>query len=362
MNPMESRKVLPRTKRSACVVRRGYIQLAFLLALLFPPAMALAIPQLNLNPGDPIPPRELTTIDGTQIKTTGSQAKVRVFFFAQSNHEPTAKACRYIQDALNNPLLEGERIDWIVILSKHSDPEQARACSIAGKVLPEIVLDTDRALFGAFHIIVVPSVVIADANDRVVYAVSGMTPRFGDLVGDAILLAAGKIKKSDFERTLHPDADSPTSDRAKAGRIFKLAQQAAGQGMYDLAYAQYIHAIKVDPSFIEAHLAIGYLLRKQMKLDKAEETFQGVLETNPDSIDARLGIAWVLLLRGGENIDQAESIVTNAIAKHPDSPLVHYIQGLIYEKKSDPERAATCFKRAVKLEFNKTDPRLLIDD
>jgi len=324
--------------------------------------MALAIPQLNLNPGDPIPARELTTIDDTQIKTIGSQAKARVFFFAQSNHEPTAKACRSIQDALNNPLLEDERIDWIVILSKHSDPEQARACSMAGKVLPEIVLDTDRALFGAFHIIVVPSVVIVDANDRVVYAVSGMTPRFGDLVGDAILLAAGKIEKADFEQILQPDAERSTSERVRAARIVKLAQKAAGQGMYDLAYAQYINAIKVDPSFIEAHLAIGYLLRKQMKLDKAEETFQGVLETDPDSLDARLGIAWVLLLREGEDIDRAESIVNKAIAEHPDSPLAHYIQGLIYEKESDPERAATCFKRAVKLEFNKTDPRLLIDD
>ncbi len=339
----------PTTKTSADHTRCA---LVIVLAFFTIPATAM----IDLKPGDRVPALTLTSIQNTPVNTASTD--IQILLFGQTNHERTKRACEYIQDALENTQLDGTNITWIYILSKNSDPKTVNACGQDAIHAPVIVHDKSRKAFGAFGIITMPSVIIVDAQSRVVHTMPGLSPRFGDIVSSALLLAANKIEPDEFKQVLHPTAAPPSNNRKRAQRIVKLARQAVHRGMDDMAITQYTRAIEIDPSYTQARLALGYILIQNAQLDEAQGTFETILEQDPVNTNAQLGLASVHIKRIEGDLGKAETIIREVLRREPNNPRAHYTYGLLFEKREQFKAASERFKKAAGYLLNTADPDL----
>ncbi len=306
--------------------------------------------------GDPAPQLTLTTLQNEQLNTAQFTNSIQILQFGQTEHEQTQQTIQYIDNALSDPLLQGVSVKWIYILSKGSQPELALSNAQSHKHKPIIVHDIKREAFGAYGIFALPTVVIIDDQNKIVHFMPGLAPRFQDIVADALLLAADKIDLARFNQTLNPQHVEENHAKVRAHRFIKLARHALKRGMDDLARSQYARALEVDPDNTVAHIGLGYVLLKQNKLDDADQAFKALLKSEPGSKDALLGLASVHIARHGDNIDIAESLVQKVLKTDRHNPRAHYIQGLIFLEKADPQNAAISFKKAALLLLNQSAP------
>ncbi len=310
--------------------------------------------------GDPAPILTLTTIDSRQISTADPEGSIHVFLFGRTGQQLTHSACEQIDIALESPALEGLPINWLLVLSKNSDPKQANACKEGIKHPLTVVHDSARQAFGAYSIIALPTVVVVDAQNRFVHFMPGLSPRFTDIFTGSVQLAAGRINSAQFENILHPDTTPKPDTRIRAERIVKLARHAAKRGMEDLALSQYRRAQEIDPTFARPRLASGYLALKAGKLDDAEQSFQSLLKIDPESSDATLGLASVYTARGGVFLAKAELLVNSVLKIDPKNARARYVLGLVYHTRGESEKAADTFKAACELLLDASDPDIKI--
>jgi Tfp pilus assembly protein PilF len=310
--------------------------------------------------GDPAPKMSLTTIDRQSLSTDEPQGSIHVFLFGRTNQQLTESACEQIDIALENPALEDLPINWVLVLSKSSDPEQAGVCTNAIKHQPTIVHDSTREVFGAYSIIALPTVVIVDSQNRFVHFMPGLSPRFMDIFTGSVLLAAGQIEPAQFEQILQPETTQKPEARIRAERIVKLARHASKRGLYDMALSQYRKAQEIDPTYPLPRLAAGYLLLKAGELDAAEKTFQSLLESDPETADAALGLATVYTARRGIFLAKAELLANKVIGRDPKHARAHFVMGLVFRARGESENAADCFKKACELLLDASDPDIKI--
>jgi Tfp pilus assembly protein PilF len=91
------------------------------------------------------------------------------------------------------------------------------------------------------------------------------------------------------------------------------------------------------------------LLLRRQRLADAESEFRQVLQARPNSMQASLGLAFVQVMRGGGELDQAEKTVRDLAARNPNEPRVHYLMGLINEQRGKSQDASASFKKAAQL-------------
>jgi tetratricopeptide repeat protein len=310
--------------------------------------------------GDPAPKLALTTIDNRPIATDAPQGSIHVFLFGRTDQKLTDSACEQIDIALESPPLQDLLINWVVVLSKSSNPEQANASMKSIKHHLAIVHDSTREVFGAYSIIALPTVVIVDSQNRFVHFMPGLSPRFTDIFTGSVLLAAGQIDAAQFEQILHPDATEKPEARIRAERIVKLARHASKRGLYDMALSQYRKAQEIDPTYLLPRLAAGYLLLKAGELDAAEKTFQALLESDPESADAALGLATVYTARRGVFLAKAELLANKVLGRDPKHARAHFVMGLVFQARGESENAADCFKKASELLLDASNPDIKV--
>ncbi len=338
---------------------------ALLVALVVHAAHAAHI-LIDLKRGDPLPALSITSTDADVFNTADLRGHVQVYLFAQSGQENSQAACQLINNALADPQLDGVAIKWVYVLSKMSDPAALEPCWEDSQVKPIVVHDVDRQVFGAFGVITVPSVVIADETNHATYVLAGLSPNFGDIVSNALLLAAHQIDEEQFDQAIHP-ANSPlAANRVRAQRLVKLARQASRRGLDEMARTQYTKAAQADPTYIQAQLGLGHVLRKLNELDQAQQVFERLIDEYPTNPDAKLGLASVLIAKGKTNehdeLDRAQRIIGQVLNAHPENARGQYVLGLLYAQREDWERAAASFKASARLQLHADDPDQMLGD
>jgi Tfp pilus assembly protein PilF len=198
--------------------------------------------------------------------------------------------------------------------------------------------------------------VVIDKQGRLVHTAAGLMSRSTDILTGSLLLAAGKISATRFQETLNPQPTTAASDATvRAERLTQLARQLARRHLEEMAAEKYAEAIKLDPHQMDAHLEMGKLLLKRRGLAEAEKHFRLVLANQPGSVEGVLGLAFVQMLRGGGETDEAERAVRTVLAKNASQPRAHYLLGLILERRGQMDRAAASFKRAADLLMERSE-------
>jgi tetratricopeptide (TPR) repeat protein len=327
--------------------RERVIVLALALMLLATSAHGVT----HLRRGDAAPTLALKDLRGADVDTAKFRGGTVVLIFGEPYHEKTRQACALLQAGLRDSRLEGEPVAALLVCAQPVKPEDERAAAPA-----TIVRDGDRRAFGQYQVAVMPSVVVIDKDGRVVHALAGMTPRFGDVLLDSLLFASGRLSAAQYDAALNPaPATGPAAADLRAERASQLARQLARRGLDDLAAEKFAEALTLDPDHVPAHLELGMLMLKRQRLPDAEQHFRAVLARQPASMQASLGLAFVQAQRGGAELDLAERTVRDLLARNPSLPRAHYLLGLIDEQRGKPQDAAADYKRAAQLLLERAD-------
>lgn len=316
-----------------------------IVAVLLTPALAVT----HLERGKPVPEIALPTLAGQPAAPVDWKGRSTVLIFGELYHSKTREVCQQIEEVVKDGRLTGQNITPILIVTQGPSSTQPAADA---KGLPALVLlDSERAAFGAYRVAVLPSVVVVDGEGKVVHALAGLMPQTADLVKDSLLLAAGKLSAERFAEALHPvGATAHLSDeQVKSQRSVQLARQLARRGLDEMAVEKYTEAIKLDKENVSARLGLGMMLLDHRRLPEAEAQFRAALALRPEMLEGELGLAFVQTLRGGGELEQAEKSVRRLLVRNPNQPRVHYLLGVIQQQHSQFEDAAASFRRASEL-------------
>jgi Tfp pilus assembly protein PilF/peroxiredoxin len=330
-----------------------YAGIALLMLAVLPlPSRAVT----HLKHGAAAPDFELTDLDGQAVDTKLLRGRIVILVFGELYHSKTIQACKRMNMVLKDTKLSGALITPLLIVSQKGEAAELKA-EAAEKPFPSVIVrDVQRTAFEQYRVAVLPSVVVVDKNGLVVHAIAAFTDRFSDVLTHALLLASGAIDRAQFEQRMHPDEMARLSpETIRARRLTELARQLSQRGLLSLAEQKYDEALQSDDNYAPAHLGWGMLQLRRRRWPQAEQRFRDVMARDAESVPAALGLAFVHIFRGGDELKEAESLMRRVLVKHPSQPRAHYLMGLIHEKRGDLEQAAASFKEAAALLLQQTE-------
>lgn|GEM_PF-1471959 len=290
----------------------------------------------------------LLDVEGREVDTAGLKPRSQVIIFGDLSHEGVRKACADVLDVTARHTHAADP-PAVLLIVQHESPEQLRK-EIAGGHLPELVLrDPDRTAFGAYRVLVMPTVVVVDPAGTVRYSMSGPVQYFQEKLSAALQLAAGKMTEEQFQRAISPDAPSATAGATRADRLTHLGHELVRHGLLELAEARFREAVTIAPDRVEPKLGLAGVLVHTGRLDEADAAYRDVAAAEAGSIDAAIGLATVQAMRGGESLDKADLAASELVARYPSSPRVRFLMGLVYERKGNWQAALGEYKRAAEL-------------
>ncbi len=316
-------------------------------------AICLAVPAhglADLKRGDPAPRITITAIDGKVVDTQQMRGEVLLVMFGEAGQQRTERACRLIDAGLDIPRLDDQRIQWILVLSKGSRVDELAFDITKAKRPPIVIHDTAREVFGAYQAVVSPTVVVVDGRGNLVHIQPGLTPQFGDIVLDALLVACGKLSFDQFDANLRGGSEVIVDQpHRRAERLVQFAHRLAQRNLTSLAESKYREAIGLAPESVAARLGLAKVLMKLDRTDEAEVLFEQVIEETPNTSQAKLGLASIYLVRDPAALANAEQLIQDVLAHSPSNGRAHYLLGLAHEQRGATAEASANFKKAAQL-------------
>lgn len=117
---------------------------------------------------------------------------------------------------------------------------------------------------------------------------------------------------------------------------------------YEEAEHQLKRAVQINPKMVDAYFLLGALSQEQGNLDKAIEHYNKVLELNPGFEDVYQGLCNVLSQKG--EIQSAKKVIEQGISINPEVAEFHLILGDLYRHELELEKAADCYRRALSVQ------------
>lgn len=290
--------------------------------------------------------------EGGAVRLSDLTGQPLILLFGEVDQRRTRQACKDLASLLKAPEMQGSNALAVLITTRIGTSDNENAPDLH---LPERrLLDPDRDAFGAFHVIVMPTIVVLDKDGRKVHAMPGFLPRMPETVLAAVRFARGEITREAFDEVLKPHAQvRQTDDQKHAARLVQMAERLRNRGMLDAAVDQFNEAIALDPRGVGALIGLGHVWAEKGEPDKALEQYRAALKIEPGSLDARLGIAFVLLERGGDEADESYRMASAMAESSPDDPRVHFLLGTIHDRFNRCEEACASFRRSAELMLDK---------
>lgn len=318
-----------------------------LLALLAAPPRASA----NRAPpaGTPAPGVTLLDPAAREVTVPDFAPGTRVLIFGDLDHEGVRRAIDGVLAVTADPRHADDPITTALILHAF-DPELLKREAAIGN-LPRIILhDPDRRAFGAYRILVMPTVVVVAPDGTVVHALSGPVKHFNEDLGAALLLAAGRMTDEQFQRLIAPDpANAAVPAATRADRLVNLGHELVRHGLYEMAEARFTEALSFAPDDTRARLGLADVMLHTGRAPEAESAYRAVLADDADSLEAAIGVATAQAMQGGDSLTEAERTADELVARHPSLPQTRFLRGLIYERRGNCPAAMAEFKHAAEL-------------
>lgn len=305
---------------------------------------------IDVKHGDIAPSIVLKDGNGREYGLDEFRGKALVILFGQSNHEKTLQACIALRDVFNESELRCLPIQWLLVISKSSRPEDLHLNLNEYRIPPLVLHDTERKAFGDYGVVVLPSLVVIDPEGKVVHVETGLLPRFSDMAYHAIRVAIGCMTYDEFmEARLAQPEQAPTADTLRSQRLIHLAEQLATHEMNVMAITKYREALELNPDSLTALLGLGEVLLHDKKYELAEAEFLQARTLQPDSVEAALGHATAMAYGDADDLAASLVIAGELRKQNPDSARVHFVLGLIEERRGKIIAAANHYRTAAEI-------------
>lgn len=144
----------------------------------------------------------------------------------------------------------------------------------------------------------------------------------------------------------------PVTDRAEARRLSNLAISQASAGDVITAEQTFRKAIAADPSYSSAHYSLAVLLRKQGRLEEADNAFWASVRLGVRERDMAV-VRLALDYRDRGMMDKAAEVLAEGRRILPDSAIVWLNSGVFLGELGRFDEAARCLQRATQLDPSK---------
>ncbi|MHC4242705.1 MAG: tetratricopeptide repeat protein [Planctomycetota bacterium] len=138
-----------------------------------------------------------------------------------------------------------------------------------------------------------------------------------------------------------------------------LGAVSRGLGDIDKVIAQYLEAIRIKPTCIEAHYYLAWAYHKQNRIDESIEYYSKTLQLQPTHVTAYNDLVEILYSRG--NIDQGIEVCRKALLFVPDSAILHCNLGIMLDKKGNRTEAVKELNTAIKIDPNSPKIRTVLE-
>ena len=138
-----------------------------------------------------------------------------------------------------------------------------------------------------------------------------------------------------------------------------LGAVSRGLGDIDKVIAQYLEAIRIKPTCIDAHYYLAWAYHKQNRIDESIEYYSKTLQLQPTHVTAYNDLAEILYSRG--NIDQGIKVCRKALLFVPDSAILHCNLGIMLDKKGNRTEAVKELNTAIKIDPNSLRIRTVLE-
>lgn len=171
-------------------------------------------------------------------------------------------------------------------------------------------------------------------------------------IAPALAAAEDKIETHDYDGARPLLASYLEQHSTDARGLFDLGFVEDSTGRQDAAEREYNKAIAADPKQFESHAALGLLYAQTNRTDKALPELEAASQLEPASHDAAAKAqVWRSLaqLQLSSDPAAAKQSLLKALQLVPgqDTPADLILTGQIAEANSDPDDAATAYKRAL---------------
>ena len=137
---------------------------------------------------------------------------------------------------------------------------------------------------------------------------------------------------------------------------FQAGQRFVQKGDYRSAVIEFSNAIRIDPSYADAHLQLARAYVKLQENDQACEEFSDALKLRPDDYEDR--IAMTNLLVSSHRFSDARQQIQLLLRTRPDDPAVHAAQSGLLAAQGDIPGAIAEMQKTILLAPNRWEPYL----
>ena len=342
----------PATGATPTRIRGRWVLVPVAIAVSVAVAMsALATPPRNSTP----PAIKLNDLNGVQVSTADLAPRTLILIFGTLPHEGVQRVCTQVFDVVHDHRLLGEVVVPILIVPDLTVAHPRTADEMPSR-FPAITLhDPDRDSFGAYKVLVVPTVIVVGPRGQIVHSIAGFNPRFREILTASLLYAAGRESQREFERIVDAKVQQTGASAMRAARLTQMGDELMQAGLFGWAASRYSEACLLDPQNTAAALGAGTAMLRLRQFDDAQEKFTAVLSWTTQCPEAELGLAEVELRRGGDTAGTVAKI-RRVIEASPTYAAAHMLLGEVLEKQGDTAGASASFRRAAELALGQRAP------
>lgn len=318
---------------------------------------ANSFPFRSVNVGDQLPGVTVKSLRSQQDEVLAKyQGKplLLVFFGADvpTKKERSVKALKSIQNMAD--FLKGKGVVVLTINAQGDDTAIVNeVVSEAALTLP-VFIDADKQAYGNLGIFVMPSLMLVDADGKVV-AGMGYSHDLSQRLKGEVEVLLGEKTRAQVEEDLRPEMIEKSQEEKGAGRHYNLGLTMLERGQPESALAELTKAVSLEPAMGKAHVYIGCLQLDAGKVAEAKASLGKGMGLEPEMIEGKICQARLKAAEGG--VDDAIDDINFMMLRNSRNETLHYVLGVMLEGKADPTSAMKEYRKAYELLERKSHER-----
>ncbi len=209
-----------------------------------------------------------------------------------------------------------------------------------------VLHDTEYKIWGKFGIIATPTVVISDADDKVLWVEAGYGYDFSPMVQARLYQALGLEDASHADQAGQVKTVANDTVSARAKRHLHMAELLKKKGRTKSALREIEKAHQLDPNSVRVVLELGWMYCQTGDPAAAIKAIGKVKGANRlEKSKLALVLGWAHRLFG--DLDTAEKHLLEAIGNNPRLDRAYFELGRVYQAKKEFEKAAKAYFKAL---------------
>jgi tetratricopeptide (TPR) repeat protein len=307
----------------------------------------------RLKLADPTPLFSVTDGEGKEFAYQPGQGRALMVVFLSPGHANSKRALEELGVVIGQLKENSQALDVVVAMRESTGVPASVAAwkqnGFAGRVV--VTGDDKRQLWGQFGCIAVPTVVICDMADKILWFEAGHGYAFQPVIRARLNQALGIAQAIKPESAGKVQTAANDNVDARVKRLIHTAHLLSRKGRHDSALAELKKAGELAPQSVPVLLGLGQMYCESMQGQQALDVL-GALSKVSASEQAKVYLLTGWAQRLLNQFDLAEASLKKATQLAPKEARAYFELGRVYQAKEQTELAASTYYRALSIVFD----------